>query len=238
MTVHVEPDSFLLEDYLAAHERKSLLRFITCGSVDDGKSTLIGRLLYESKRLFDDQLATLERDSRKHGTQGGGIDFALWWMGSPANASRASPSMSPIAFSRPTGGPSSSPTHPAMSNTRGTWQRVHPRPMLPSSSSMRARASRARPADMRFSCPCSGSAMLPWRSTRWTSWMVRGEIQTDQCGVPSLCGQSGLRSDRGHSAVGSQRRQRRRAIVTSILVRRPDAALLSRNCRGRAEGRR
>ncbi|QRM33564.1 sulfate adenylyltransferase subunit CysN [Microvirga sp. VF16] len=77
MTVHPAPESFKLEDYLAAHERKSLLRFITCGSVDDGKSTLIGRLLYESKRLFDDQLATLERDSRKHGTQGGGIDFAL-----------------------------------------------------------------------------------------------------------------------------------------------------------------
>jgi sulfate adenylyltransferase large subunit len=77
MTVHPAPESFLLEDYLAAHERKSLLRFITCGSVDDGKSTLIGRLLFESKRLFDDQLATLERDSRKHGTQGGRIDFAL-----------------------------------------------------------------------------------------------------------------------------------------------------------------
>ena len=77
MSVHLEPESFKLEDYLASHERKSLLRFITCGSVDDGKSTLIGRLLYESKRLFDDQLATLERDSRKHGTQGGGIDFAL-----------------------------------------------------------------------------------------------------------------------------------------------------------------
>ena len=77
MSVHLEPESFKLEDYLASHERKSLLRFITCGSVDDGKSTLIGRLLYESKRLFDDQLATLERDSRKHGTQGGSIDFAL-----------------------------------------------------------------------------------------------------------------------------------------------------------------
>jgi sulfate adenylyltransferase large subunit len=77
MTVHPAAASFQLKDYLAAHERKSLLRFITCGSVDDGKSTLIGRLLYESKRLFDDQLATLERDSRKHGTQGGGIDFAL-----------------------------------------------------------------------------------------------------------------------------------------------------------------
>ena len=63
--------------YLAAHEKKGLLRFITCGSVDDGKSTLIGRLLYDSKMLYDDQIATLERDTKKHGTQGEKIDFAL-----------------------------------------------------------------------------------------------------------------------------------------------------------------
>ena len=63
--------------YLRQHETKPLLRFITCGSVDDGKSTLIGRLLYESKRLFDDQLAALEADSRRHGTQGERIDYAL-----------------------------------------------------------------------------------------------------------------------------------------------------------------
>ncbi|MCE4354710.1 sulfate adenylyltransferase subunit CysN [Xanthomonas hortorum] len=63
--------------YLHQHESKPLLRFITCGSVDDGKSTLIGRLLYDSKRLFDDQLAALESDSRRHGTQGEGIDYAL-----------------------------------------------------------------------------------------------------------------------------------------------------------------
>src|SRR5213078_812086 len=66
-----------IERYLATHQRKSLLRFITCGSVDDGKSTLIGRLLYESKLLFEDQLAALEADSRKMGTQGDGLDFAL-----------------------------------------------------------------------------------------------------------------------------------------------------------------
>ena len=66
-----------IEQYLEAHERKSLLRFITCGSVDDGKSTLIGRLLYESKMLFEDQLAALEADSKKFGTQGGDLDFAL-----------------------------------------------------------------------------------------------------------------------------------------------------------------
>jgi bifunctional enzyme CysN/CysC len=66
-----------IEEYLRSHERKGLLRFITCGSVDDGKSTLIGRLLYESKMLFEDQLAALEADSRKVGTQGGELDFAL-----------------------------------------------------------------------------------------------------------------------------------------------------------------
>ncbi|MBS0510020.1 MAG: sulfate adenylyltransferase subunit CysN [Proteobacteria bacterium] len=66
-----------IEQYLKAHEHKSLLRFITCGSVDDGKSTLIGRLLYESKMLFEDQLAAVEADSKKFGTQGDAIDFAL-----------------------------------------------------------------------------------------------------------------------------------------------------------------
>ena len=66
-----------IEAYLHAHEHKSLLRFLTCGSVDDGKSTLIGRLLYDSKMIFEDQLAALEADSKKVGTQGGEIDFAL-----------------------------------------------------------------------------------------------------------------------------------------------------------------
>ena len=66
-----------LEQYLRAQEHKSLLRFITCGSVDDGKSTLIGRLLYESNLIFDDQLATLAADSRRVGTRGGELDFAL-----------------------------------------------------------------------------------------------------------------------------------------------------------------
>ncbi|MAU40117.1 MAG: adenylyl-sulfate kinase [Kordiimonas sp.] len=66
-----------IHEYLQAQEDKSLLRFITCGSVDDGKSTLIGRLLYDSKLIFEDQLNTLENDSKKVGTQGGDIDFAL-----------------------------------------------------------------------------------------------------------------------------------------------------------------
>jgi bifunctional enzyme CysN/CysC len=66
-----------IEAYLAVHEHKQLLRFITCGSVDDGKSTLIGRLLYESHLVFDDHLAALEVESRQVGTQGGDLDFAL-----------------------------------------------------------------------------------------------------------------------------------------------------------------
>src|SRR3990170_3724430 len=66
-----------IDAYLRSHQKKSLLRFMTCGSVDDGKSTLIGRLLYESKMLFEDQLAAVEADSKKWGTQGGEIDFAL-----------------------------------------------------------------------------------------------------------------------------------------------------------------
>jgi bifunctional enzyme CysN/CysC len=74
------PDELIAADigaYLALHQRKSLLRFITCGSVDDGKSTLIGRLLYDSKMIFEDQLAALEADSKRVGTQGQNIDFAL-----------------------------------------------------------------------------------------------------------------------------------------------------------------
>src|SRR6188768_1349946 len=66
-----------IKAYLHQHQHKGLLRFITCGSVDDGKSTLIGRLLYDSKMIFEDQLAALESDSKKVGTQGGEIDFAL-----------------------------------------------------------------------------------------------------------------------------------------------------------------
>jgi bifunctional enzyme CysN/CysC len=66
-----------LKAYLAEQEQKSLLRFLTCGSVDDGKSTLIGRLLYDSKLLFEDHLAALKKDSKKHGTTGDDIDFAL-----------------------------------------------------------------------------------------------------------------------------------------------------------------
>ena len=79
-TSSYQADALIAEDidaYLDRHQHKSLLRFITCGSVDDGKSTLIGRLLYDSKMIFEDQLAALEADSKRVGTQGQNIDFAL-----------------------------------------------------------------------------------------------------------------------------------------------------------------
>ena len=80
MTSVYETDALIASDidaYLETHQHKSLLRFITCGSVDDGKSTLIGRLLHDSKMIFEDQLAALEADSKRVGTQGQDIDFAL-----------------------------------------------------------------------------------------------------------------------------------------------------------------
>ncbi len=80
MTEVYRTDALIAEDidaYLDAHQHKTMLRFITCGSVDDGKSTLIGRLLYDSRMIFEDQLATLEADSRRLGTQGEAMDFAL-----------------------------------------------------------------------------------------------------------------------------------------------------------------
>lgn len=75
LSVTVPPAS--IDEFLAQQQRQDLLRFITCGSVDDGKSTLIGRLLWEAQQLFDDQLAALRIDSKKYGTQGNEIDFAL-----------------------------------------------------------------------------------------------------------------------------------------------------------------
>ena len=76
-TMTAEEAKQTVDSYIDSQEDKSLLRFITCGSVDDGKSTLIGRLLYESKLLFDDQITALEADSKRVGTQGQDIDFAL-----------------------------------------------------------------------------------------------------------------------------------------------------------------
>ena len=110
-----------IDAWLWHHQHKSLLRFITCGSVDDGKSTLIGRLLYESRVIAEDHLAALQADSRRHGTQGQAIDFALLVDGLAAEREQASRSTSPTGSLRRTGASSSSPIHRAMNSTRATW---------------------------------------------------------------------------------------------------------------------
>ena len=84
--------------YLDKHLEKSILRFLTCGSVDDGKSTLIGRLLFETKAVFSDQFAQLKLDSKKFGTQGNSIDYALLLDGLSAEQERGTISMLLIAF--------------------------------------------------------------------------------------------------------------------------------------------
>ena len=110
-----------------ALEREELLRFITCGSVDDGKSTLIGRLLYESELLFEDQLAALEADSRGSARRTARSTSRCCSTGLRPSASRASRSTSRTGSSRRAGASSSSPTRPATSSTRATWSRA-PRP--------------------------------------------------------------------------------------------------------------
>lgn len=77
MSHEFDPSTMTIDQYLAQHERKELLRFLTCGSVDDGKSTLIGRLLFDTKMIYEDQLAAVKRDSQRHGTTQGNFDPAL-----------------------------------------------------------------------------------------------------------------------------------------------------------------
>jgi translation elongation factor EF-1alpha len=112
---------------------RSLLRFLTCGSVDDGKSTLIGRLLYDTKLIFEDQLAALESDSRKHGTAASDIDFALLVDGLEAEREQGITIDVAYRFFATDSASSSSPTRPATSSTRATWRPAPRRPTSPSS---------------------------------------------------------------------------------------------------------
>jgi hypothetical protein len=159
-----------IEAYLEAHEHKSLLRFITCGSVDDGKSTLIGRLLYDTKMIFEDQLAALEATPKRSAPGRRHRFRAAGRRPRRPSASRASPSTSPIASSPPTSASSSSPTRPATSNTPATW-RPAPRPPIWRHPDDRRPQGRADPdpPPLATSPRCSASATSCWPSTRWTS---------------------------------------------------------------------
>ena len=99
---------------------KSLLRFITCGSVDDGKSTLIGRLLYEAGMLFEDQMDTLAIDSKKSGTQGGDLDFALLLDGLTAEREQGITIDVAYRYFATARASTSSPIHRVTSSTRAT----------------------------------------------------------------------------------------------------------------------
>ena len=111
---------------LAQHERKELLRFLTCGNVDDGKSTLIGRLLHDSKMIYEDHLEAITRDSKKVGTTGDDIDLALLVDGLQAEREQGITIDVAYRISAPPSANSSSPTPPAMSSTPAIWPPVLP----------------------------------------------------------------------------------------------------------------
>ena len=105
-----------VEAWMIAQQHKSLLRFLTCGSVDDGKSTLIGRLLHDTRQIYEDQLSSLHNDSKRHGTQGEKLDLALLV---------GSPSMWPTAISLPRSVNLLSPTPQGTSSTPAIWRLAH-----------------------------------------------------------------------------------------------------------------
>lgn len=130
-----------VSDFLADQERKTLLRFLTCGSVDDGKSTLIGRLLYDTKLIFEDQLASLKNDSRKFGTTDDDFDFALLVDGLEAEREQGiTIDVAYRFFPRPAAS-SSSRTRRVMRNIRAIWRPALRLPILPLCWSTPGRAS-------------------------------------------------------------------------------------------------
>ncbi len=118
--------------YLKQHENKDLLRFLTCGNVDDGKSTLIGRLLYDSKLIYEDQLQAVTRDSKKSVRQVMHLTWRFWSMVYKQSVSKALPLMWPIVISRLKNVSSLSRTRRDTNSTLVTWRQVHRRVTLQS----------------------------------------------------------------------------------------------------------
>jgi hypothetical protein len=131
--------------YLAQHERKELLRFLTCGNVDDGKSTLIGRLLHDSKMIYEDHLEAITRDSKRSGTTGDDVDLALLVDGLQAEREQGITIDVAYRYFSTAKRKSSLPTPRATSNTPATWPPVPPPVIWPSFWSMRARACKPDP---------------------------------------------------------------------------------------------
>ena len=235
MSRRVDFHSGDVESYLRAQEKKDLLRFITCGSVDDGKSTLIGRLLYEAKMLFEDQLSALERDSRRMGTQGGNLDFALLVDGLAAE--REQGITIDVAYRTFT----TDRRKFIVADTPGHEQYT------------RNMATGASTADLAVILIDARKGVLT--QTRRHSFIVsllgiphvvlavnkmdlvdywRGDLRRDRRRLPRLRGEPGFEERRLHSIVGLEGRQRHRAWFQHALVSRADAhGTISRRCRWR-----
>ncbi len=187
---------FAIEEFLASEETKDLLRFSTAGSVDDGKSTLIGRLLYDSRNVYEDQVRAVTGPIAIPGQKHPPSTSLSSPTAFAPSASRASPSTSPTATSPRSVASSSSPTLPATSSTPATWPPA-PRPQTsPSFSSMRAKASSRSHAGTPTSPPCSASATSSPPSTRWTSSISQrrsiGKIEADFASLVKQFGTANL----------------------------------------------
>ena len=195
-----------------------LLRFATAGSVDDGKSTLIGRLLYDSKPIFEDQLEAVERTSGQRGDE---YTEPRPAHRRPAGRTRAGHHhrrrLPLLRHARSAS--SSSPTRPGTSSTPATWSPAARRPTSSCSWSTPARASSSRPGATPSSPRCSGSPTWCCASTRWTWSATRQErfeeIRDEFIGVRRAA--RGLRPD-VHPDLGADGRQRRGALARDALV--------------------
>ena len=225
-----------MEAVLRAHNAKTLLRFVMCGSVDDGKSTLIGRLLYESRSLFVDQLAALEADSKVAGTQGDDLDFALLLDGLAAE--REQGITIDVAYRHF----STERRHFIVADTPGHEQ--YTRNMVTGASTADSRGDpRRRPqgrADPDTAPqPPRGAARGPatWRSrsTRWTSSTTAEErFREIEEEYRSVREPDRARSDHLHPGLGAEGRQRPRPQRRDAVVPRADADGLPRDGRDRS----
>ena len=218
----------------ARHDRKSLLRFITCGSVDDGKSTLIGRLLYERSSCP----TTSWRPSRR--TRSASARATATWTSpccstaSPPSASRASRSTSPTVLLAPRGASSSSPTRQDTSNTRATWLLVLRPPTWRSSSSMRARVCCRRPGGIATSSSLLGIRHIVLAVNKMDLVAYSEAVfRRHRGGIPRLRASRRYRARRVHAAVGAARRQHLRPARQHAMVCRTDSPGAPRGGRDR-----
>ncbi len=166
-----------IEAYLHAQQHKSLLRFLTCGSVDDGKSTLIGRLLHDSQQIYEDQLKALESDSQKLGTTGEKLDLALLVDGLQAEREQGiTIDVAYRYFSTAKRKFIISDTR-AMSSTPATWPPAPP-PRSGHHPDRRPQGVLDRPVATALSPACLASSSSWWRSTRWIWWSSAGRCSS------------------------------------------------------------